>query len=209
MVEEQSAGGCDLTEFKDKLTREVLPKTKFFKDFPKKGLNFCDIFSITTEPAIFRKVIDGLKHMIEVEIGKPGEAFNYFVGMESRGFLIAPILAAEYGLPFTAIRKKGKLPGPIFQEEYQLEYGSDICEIQQNVLNEKCKVVLLDDLLATGGTLAAAMSLVGKCDGATIVGSVVIFDIPFLKGRDKLSRPCHSLISLTQEAIDELVPPQE
>ena len=129
MVEEQSAGAIDLTDFKTQITKEVLPNTKFFKDFPKKGLNFCDIFSITTNPSLFRKVIDGLKTMIETEIGRPGEAFNYFVGLESRGFLMAPILAAEYGLPFTAIRKKGKLPGEIFQQEYQLEYGSDVCEI--------------------------------------------------------------------------------
>lgn len=203
MVEEQSAGAIDLTDFKLQMTKEVLPKTKFFKDFPKKGLNFCDIFSITTNPALFRKVIDGLKTMIETEVGRPGEAFNYFVGLESRGFLMAPILAAEYGLPFTAIRKKGKLPGEIFQQEYQLEYGSDVCEIQRGVLDANSKVVLLDDLLATGGTLAAAMSLVGRCDGAEVVSSVVIFDIPFLNGRQKLSKPCHSLISLTDEAISQ------
>ena len=88
-----------------------------------------DLFSITTNPALFRKVIDSLKLMIEVEIGRPGEAFNYLVGLEARGFVLGPILAMEYNLPFTAIRKKGKLPGECHLEEYKLEYGSDACEI--------------------------------------------------------------------------------
>ena len=74
-------------------------------------------------------MLDSLKHMIEVEVGKPGEAFNYLVGLEARGFVLGPILALEYNLPFTAIRKKGKLPGDCFLEEYKLEYGTDACEI--------------------------------------------------------------------------------
>ncbi|CDW72557.1 adenine phosphoribosyltransferase [Stylonychia lemnae] len=196
MVEEQSAGGTDLTEFKQQISKEVMAQTKFFKDFPKKGINFMDLFSITTKPALFRKVIDALKTLIEVEVGRPGEAFNYLVGLEARGFVLGPILAMEYGLPFTAIRKKGKLPGDTIVEEYKLEYGSDACEIQKEVLDQSSRVLILDDLLATGGTLCAAMNLIQKCDGAQVVASVVVFDIPALKGRDKLTKACHALISL-------------
>ena len=156
-----------------------------------------DLFSITTHPDLFQKVIEALKQMIEVEIGRPGEAFNYIVGLEARGFVLGPILAMHYNLPFTAIRKKGKLPGDCYcSDEYEKEYGPDACEIQKGVLNADSRVLILDDLLATGGTLSAAIQLVDRCDGAKVVASVVVFDIPLLKGRDKLSRPCHSLISL-------------
>ena len=137
--------------------------------------------------------------MIEVEVGKPGEAFNYIVGLEARGFVLGPILAMHYGLPFTAIRKKGKLPGEVYSEEYQLEYGTDCCQIQKDILKTDSKVLLVDDLLATGGTLAAAQRLIDQCDGAQVAASVVVFDIPALKGRDKLSKACYSLIALQDD----------
>ena len=88
-----------------------------------------DLFSITTNPQLFRKVVDAIKTMIEVEVGRPGEAFNYLIGLEARGFVLGPILSLEWGLPFTGIRKKGKLPGETYLEEYKLEYGSDAVEI--------------------------------------------------------------------------------
>ena len=155
-----------------------------------------DLFSISSNPALFKKVIDALKIMVECEIGRPGDTFNFIVGLEARGFVLGPILALEYGLPFTGIRKKGKLPGDVIQQEYTLEYGTDVVEIQKGVLNSKSKVLLIDDLLATGGTLAAAISLIEKCDGAQVTGSAVVFDVPQLKGRDKLKKSCYSLISL-------------
>lgn len=102
-----------------------MEKTKFYKDFPKKGVNFMDLFSISSNPPLFRKVIDAMKHVIEVEIGKPGEAFDVIVGLEARGFVFGPILALEWNLPFTGIRKKGKLPGNTVDLEYNLEYGTD------------------------------------------------------------------------------------
>ena len=167
MVEEQSAGGQDISEFKEKISKEVMSTCKFWPDYPKKGVTFMDLFSITTNPPLMKKVIDALKFMIEIEVGRPGEAFNYLVGLEARGFVLGPILAMHYNLPFTPIRKGGKLPGPVHSITYNLEYkDAEVCEIQAGVLNSDSKVLLIDDLLATGGTLAAAMSLIDKCEGA-------------------------------------------
>lgn len=167
MEEEQSAGsGLDLTEFKAKITAEVMSKTKFIKDFPKPGVNFMDLFSITQEPAYFRKVLDAFKTVIEFEIGKPGEAFNVLVGLEARGFVLGPLLALEWNLPFAAIRKAGKLPGEVVRSSYEKEYGGDSVEIQKGILGSTSKVLLIDDLLATGGTLNAAADLIRHCDGA-------------------------------------------
>lgn len=119
-----------------------------------------DLFSITEKPDLFRKVIEALKYAIEVEIGKPGVAFNMIYGLEARGLVLGPILALEWRLPFQAIRKKGKLPGEIIRYEYDLEYGSDVIEMEKKVFTEPVKILLVDDLLATGGTLTAAENLI-------------------------------------------------
>lgn len=155
MVEEQSASGFDLSEYKENLSKKVLSKTSFIKDFPRKGINFMDLFSITGQPELFKEVIEALKHVIEVEIGKPGEAFDVLVGLESRGFVLAPILGLYWNLPFYPIRKAGKLPGEVVKSAtYEKEYGKEEgVEIQAGVLRPGAKVILIDDLLATGGTL--------------------------------------------------------
>lgn len=162
MAEEEQAAGCghDLTEFKAKITEEVVSRTKFYKDFPRPGVSFMDLFSITQDPDYFRKVLDAFKHVIEFEIGRPGEAFNILVGLEARGFVLGPILALEWNLPFAAIRKAGKLPGETIKSSYEKEYGGDVVEIQKGILGPESKVLLIDDLLATGGTLNAAGELV-------------------------------------------------
>ena len=119
-----------------------------------------DLFSITQQPVFFRQVIDAFKYVIEIEVGKPGEAFNVLVGLEARGFVIGPILALEWGLPFAPIRKCGKLPGDTYKSSYEKEYGDDAVEIQKGFLNSSSKVLIIDDLLATGGTLNAATDLI-------------------------------------------------
>ncbi len=134
--------------------------------------------------------------MIEFEIGKPGEAFNIIVGLEARGFVLGPILSLEWGLPFAAIRKSGKLPGETVKSSYEKEYGDDVVEIQKGILGHDSKVLLVDDLLATGGTLNAAGALVRSCEGAKLVGSAVIFEIEGLKGRQKLTMSCSSIVIL-------------
>jgi len=111
------------------VAKEILAESEIFNDWPKPGVNFLDFFSITRKPAVFKKLMENLKLQITQEVGTPGEAFNTIVGLDSRGFVIGPILALDWGLPFVAMRKKGKLPGDCFTEGYSKEYGDDQVEI--------------------------------------------------------------------------------
>ena len=155
-----------------------------------------DLFSITQDPAYFRKVLDAFKTVIEAEIGKPRETFDIIIGLEARGFVLGPILALEWGLPFGAIRKAGKLPGETIKSSYEKEYGGDVIEIQKGVLHKGARVLIVDDLLATGGTLNAAAELIRGCDDAKVAGSAIIFEIEGLKGRQKLTMTCSSVVTL-------------
>ena len=173
-----------------------MPLLKFYDDFPKKGIKFLDIFSATENPEAFRKLIDALKLMIEVKVGKPGVDFTHLAGLESKGFVLGPILAYLWNISFIPIRKKGKLPGECIKQEYTLEYGTDTIEIQKSAFKAGDKVVLIDDLLATGGTLWAGESLVSQCEGVTVVANALVFEIDVLKGRDRLKVPTLTLIHL-------------
>ena len=140
--------------------------------------------------------MDGLDHLIQKEVGKPGEKFTHLVGLESKGFVLGPILALRWGIPFVPMRKKGKLPGECWTVEYTTEYSADVLQIQKDAFPAGSKALLIDDLLATGGTLWAGEQLVSQIPGASCVGSVVIFEIDFLQGRKKLANPLHTLIHL-------------
>ena len=152
-----------------------------------------DLFSLTSNPQFFKELNEGTVKVIEKEIGR--ENFNVIVGLESRGFIQGPILASHFGVPFVPIRKKGKLPGAVWQQEYGTEYSKDICEIQKDSLKSGDKILLIDDLLATGGTLQAAESLVNKIEGTTVYASFCLFDIPVLGGAKKLSGKFVSVMS--------------
>jgi adenine phosphoribosyltransferase len=119
---------------------------------------------------------------------------DILAGIESRGFLVAAPLALKLGLGFTMVRKQGKLPGPTIPYEYDLEYGTDTIEIQADAVEKGQRVVLLDDLLATGGTMQAAAKLMRQV-GANVVGSACIIELSFLKGRDRLDMPCSTLVA--------------
>ena len=106
-----------------------MPQLRFYKDFPKTGVNFLDIFSATTNPAVFKRLIEGIKRLILEKVGTPGEAFDHVCGLESKGFVLGPMLALEWNLPFVPIRKAGKLPGECWKQHYTLEYGADSIEI--------------------------------------------------------------------------------
>jgi adenine phosphoribosyltransferase len=116
------------------------------------------------------------------------------VGIESRGFLVAAPLALKLGCGFIMARKRGKLPGRIIRHEYALEYGTDIIEIQEDAIQPGQRVVVLDDLLATGGTLAATISLLRRM-GAEVTGAACIIELAFLEGRQKLDVPVTSVVS--------------
>ena len=157
-------------------------------DFPKPGTLFYDISPLLQNAEAWRTTIDRLTD--EIAPYKP----EGLIGIESRGFLVAAPVALRLGIGFTMVRKKDKLPGETIPHTYSLEYGTDTIEIQADALHKGQKVVLMDDLLATGGTAAAAVDLL-RGVGAEIVASAFIIELNFLSGRKRLDMPLHSLIS--------------
>ncbi|MFX4221013.1 MAG: adenine phosphoribosyltransferase [Thalassobaculum sp.] len=156
-------------------------------DFPKPGILFYDISTLLAHPAAWKETVAQL-----AEIIKPFKP-DLLAGIESRGFLTAAPLALELGLGFLMVRKKGKLPGPTVPYTYDLEYGTDTVEIQEGAVQPGQRVVILDDLLATGGTLSASVELLRKV-GGEVAGGACIMELTFLNGRDKLDIPFESLL---------------
>ena len=148
-------------------------------DYPKEGILFRDITTLLQDAEVFSEVID-----IMVERYK-NNLPTKIVGIESRGFIFGMVLAYRLGIGFVPIRKKGKLPYKTFEASYDLEYGSAVIEIHQDALTSDDKVVIVDDLLATGGTAAAAISLVKEFE-AEIVGFDFVIELLDLNGREKL-----------------------
>lgn len=157
-------------------------------DFPKPGILFYDISTLLAHPAAWRETVRRLAEAV-----KPMEP-EILVGIESRGFLTAAPLALELGLGFVMARKKGKLPGETVTHTYDLEYGSDAIEIQAGAVKKGQRVVVLDDLLATGGTLAASVDLLREV-GADVRGAACIIELSFLNGRSRLDAPVETLIT--------------
>ncbi len=158
-------------------------------DFPKPGILFYDISTLLAHADAWQVALGRLAKMVGQY--QP----DVLAGIESRGFLVAAPLASRLGLGFTMIRKKGKLPGDIIGHEYELEYGTDTIEIQSDAIEKGQRVVILDDLLATGGTLAASIELINKV-GGEVAGTACIIELTFLNGRDRLNDvPFDSLIA--------------
>jgi adenine phosphoribosyltransferase len=157
-------------------------------DFPKKGIIFKDITTLLKNPKALKAAIDELARMFAKEKVK------YVVGIESRGFIFGTALAYKLGVGFIPVRKKGKLPAKTRSVTYALEYGTDTLEIHEDALKKGDKVVVIDDLLATGGTVSAVVDLVNGL-GARICGIGFVIELAFLNGRDKLKGlPVHSII---------------
>ncbi|MEM7679935.1 MAG: adenine phosphoribosyltransferase [Pseudomonadota bacterium] len=165
---------------------DILSYFRVVTDF-KPGVNFYDISTLMLDPAAMREVIAQLHERIE-----PYEP-DLIMGIESRGFLLGTQLAQDLGVAYAMVRKGGKLPGETISEEYDLEYGSDTMEIQPDLVGQFSRVVIVDDLLATGGTMAAAEKLVAKA-GADVVATACIIELDGLNGRDKLEAPFEALI---------------
>lgn len=149
-------------------------------DFPKSGILFKDITPILSHPAAFQEVIDCFVEQAQ-ESGP-----EMIVGIESRGFLFGAPLALALGVGFVPIRKVGKLPSETIQEEYVLEYGTAIVEVHRDAIQPGQRVLIIDDLLATGGTAAAAAKLV-EALGGKVVGFSFLIELDFLNGRQALS----------------------
>ncbi len=156
-------------------------------DFPIPGINFYDIATLLAHPGAWRETIAQLQERVE-----PYQP-DMLLGIESRGFLVAAPLALEMGCGFGMIRKKGKLPGKTISHSYTLEYGSDTIELQPDLVKPGSRIVLLDDLMATGGTLSAAEALV-KQAGCEVVATLCIIELEGLNGRDKLQSPFEALL---------------
>ncbi len=157
-------------------------------DFPIPGILFYDISTIMRSNEAMEYVIDSLHD--QIKDWQP----DIIAGIESRGFLFATPLALKMGLPMMMIRKAGKLPGEVVSYEYDLEYGTDTIQIQSDAIQVGQKVVIIDDLLATGGTLQASIKLCQKV-GGEVAGCGVVIELDFLNGRNHLSAPCKSLIN--------------
>jgi adenine phosphoribosyltransferase len=156
-------------------------------DFPKPGILFYDISTLLAHADAFSVAMGRLAKAVSRH--QP----DVLAGIESRGFLVAAPLALKLGLGFVMVRKRGKLPGRTMRYEYDLEYGTDVVEIQDDAITPGQRVVILDDLLATGGTLAAAEALLRQA-GAEVVGAACIVELRFLDGRSKLDLPFTALV---------------
>ncbi|PRX38285.1 adenine phosphoribosyltransferase [Meinhardsimonia xiamenensis] len=148
-------------------------------DFPHEGIMFRDVTTLFADPRGFRMAVDQMLHPYA------GSRIDKVVGLEARGFIIGGAIAHQLSTGFVPIRKKGKLPGPTISEEYQLEYGEAVMEIHDDAIAPGEKVLLVDDLLATGGTAEAGIKLVERL-GGEIVGCAFIVDLPDLGGRRRL-----------------------
>ncbi|NWY37784.1 APT phosphoribosyltransferase, partial [Sylvia atricapilla] len=176
--------------------RRVRDRVRPFPDFPEPGVLFRDISPLLKDPVAFRALIDLLEDHVRASFPKidfiAGE--YWWNGLDSRGFLIGPPLAQRLGIGFVPVRKKGKLPGPTESVSYSLEYGKAELEIQSDAVEAGQKVVIVDDLLATGGTMCAACELLKKLK-AEILECLVVIELKSLKGAEKLnSIPFYSLL---------------
>ena len=159
-------------------------------DFPKKGIIFKDITPLLGDPVAFQKTINSLKDRYA------NKSVDAVVGVEARGFIFASALAYALGTGVVMVRKPGKLPYKTFQETYSLEYGSDTVEIHQDALRSGQNIIVIDDVLATGGTLSATLNLIRKnFKTVNVLEVVFLIELDFLKGREKLKdAPVYSMI---------------
>lgn len=167
----------------------IKSKIRSIPDFPKPGINFRDITTLWNDPEGFRLSIDAFAERYAAV------SFDAVVGIESRGFIIGAALADRMGKAFIPIRKQGKLPSEVERYEYQLEYGSDCVEIHKDAIIKGHRVVLMDDLMATGGTMDASVELILRV-GGIVVSCGVIVDLPDLGGSRRLQAKGQEVVSL-------------
>lgn len=156
-------------------------------DFPEKGIMFRDITTVVESAEGFHLAIDEMQELVK------DLDFDVIVGAESRGFIFGTPMAYNLGKPFSLVRKKGKLPRETVSIDYELEYGNATIEMHKDSIKPGQKCLVVDDLIATGGTLEASIKLVEKL-GGEVVGVLVLMELEGLKGRDKLHCPLYSVI---------------
>jgi len=163
-------------------------KIREIPDFPKPGILFYDITTLLCDPQGFRDTVDALAAPYM------GEDIDQVIGIESRGFILGAAVANALGCGFVPIRKPGKLPSKTHKESYNLEYGTDALEIHQDACANNQRILIIDDVLATGGTAKAAIDLARKA-GGKIIGAAFLIELDFLNGRSKLpGEPVYSVL---------------
>lgn len=159
--------------------QELADAIRTVPDFPKKGIQFKDISTLLKNGEVFKKSVDLLAERYrEVDL-------DAIVGIEARGFIFGAALAYALGKGFVIVRKPGKLPAKTRQIRYELEYGADTLEVHEDAIGKGQKILIVDDLLATGGTVSAVTSLLRQM-GADVIGCAFLVELDFLKGREKL-----------------------
>ncbi|MEO1798326.1 MAG: adenine phosphoribosyltransferase, partial [Pseudomonadota bacterium] len=159
--------------------KQVQDYIRTIVDFPHEGIMFRDVTTLFADPRGFRMAIDQLLHPYA------GEEIDKVVGLEARGFILGGAIAHQLSVGFVPIRKKGKLPGTTISQDYTLEYGEAIMEVHDDALEAGERILLVDDLLATGGTAEAGIKLIERL-GAHTIGCAFVIDLPDLGGRKKL-----------------------
>lgn len=158
---------------------DLKAKIREVPNFPKPGILFYDVTTLLRDAQAFARVINRLSEFYR------GEGIQKVVGIESRGFILGAPLALQLGVGFVPVRKPGKLPAEVYEKTYDLEYGSNSLAIHKDAIDRGERVLVVDDLLATGGTMAATVHLVGEL-GGVVVGVAVLIELVELRGRDKL-----------------------
>ena len=176
----QLAPGRDLMDLKAHI--------RHIANFPKPGILFYDISTLLQRPDAFQVAIDRMADLVAPH--RP----ERLVGIESRGFVFAAPLALRLGVGFTMVRKRGKLPGSVVGHAYNLEYGDDTIEISSDLIPARSRVVIVDDLIATGGTAAATIELVDKID-AEVAAAIFLIELAGLNGRERLRVPVASVLT--------------
>ncbi|OPX43498.1 adenine phosphoribosyltransferase [Ruminiclostridium hungatei] len=159
---------------------DLKAKLRHVMDFPKEGIDFIDITTVLQDAEAFKACMDSFKDYAE-QLGD----FDVIVGSESRGFIFGAPLACQMGKGFVPVRKKGKLPYKTIRVEYDLEYGQDVLEMHEDAVKPGQRVLIVDDLLATGGTTEANIKLVEQL-GGEVAGIIYFIELGFLEGRKKL-----------------------
>lgn len=167
---------------------DLKEKIRVIEDFPKKGISFKDITTLIKDPEALRYTINRMVTAID-------EHIDLVAGPESRGFIFGTVVAYQLGVGFVPVRKPGKLPADVISYEYDLEYGTDTIEIHRDAIKPGDKVILVDDLIATGGTIEAAAKAIEEL-GGEVVGIVALMELTGLNGRDKLKK--YNVKSLVQ-----------
>ena len=162
-----------------KTRKSVKDYVRTIVDFPHEGILFRDVTTLFADPRGFRMCVDQLLHPYA------GEEIDKVVGLEARGFILGGAVAHQLSVGFVPVRKKGKLPGTTISEDYQLEYGEAVVEVHDDAIQAGEKILVVDDLLATGGTAEAGIRRIERL-GGEIVGCAFVIDLPDLGGRKKL-----------------------